>query len=128
APAAGAPPSPHRRPGGSRGAPPAHTRGAPPGPDAVPTLRTGRPEDESVLTALARLHVRGVRVDWGAVHPAGAGTVELPTYAFQHETYWPDTTAPTVRRTGDGSGDPADAELWTAVERGDATGLAGLLG
>ncbi|MFE0225461.1 hypothetical protein ACFW0U_32360, partial [Streptomyces albidoflavus] len=33
-----------------------------------------------------------------------------------------------MRRTGDGSGDPADAELWTAVERGDATGLAGLLG
>ncbi|MGW1114967.1 type I polyketide synthase, partial [Streptomyces albidoflavus] len=115
-------------PGGSLCAAAQDTLGDDTEADAVPTLRTGRPEDESVLTALARLHVRGVRVDWGAVHPAGAGTVELPTYTFQHETYWPDTTAPTVRRTGDGSGDPADAELWTAVERGDATGLAGLLG
>ncbi|MEU3044716.1 hypothetical protein ABZ700_28050, partial [Streptomyces diastaticus] len=31
-----------------------------------------------------------------------------------HETYWPDTTAPTVRRAADGATGPADAELWTA--------------
>ncbi|WP_411292638.1 type I polyketide synthase, partial [Streptomyces sp. EAG2] len=115
-------------PGGSLCAAAQDTLGDAAEAEAVPMLRGGRPEDESVLTALARLHVRGVRVDWGAVHPAGAGTVELPTYAFQHETYWPDTTAPTVRRTGGGTTDPADAELWTAVERGDAAGLAGLLG
>ncbi|MFE3742120.1 SDR family NAD(P)-dependent oxidoreductase, partial [Streptomyces sp. NPDC059134] len=97
--------------------------------DAVPLLRTDRPEDESVLTALARLHVRGVRVDWTAVHGGGGATaVELPTYAFQHETYWPDTTAPTVHRAAGAPADPADTALWTAVESGDAASLAGLLG
>ncbi|MFD9178630.1 type I polyketide synthase, partial [Streptomyces diastaticus] len=115
-------------PGGSLCAATQDTLGDDTEADAVPTLRTDRGEDESVLTALARLHVRGVRVDWAAVHPADATAVELPTYAFQHETYWPDTTAPTVRRAADGATGPADAELWTAVERGDAAGLAGLLG
>ncbi|WP_199578506.1 type I polyketide synthase, partial [Streptomyces sp. CRB46] len=116
-------------PGGSLCAAAQDTLGDDSDADAVPLLRTGRPEDESALTALARLHVRGVRVDWAAVHRGtGATTVELPTYAFQHETYWPDTTAPTARRGAAGATDPADAALWTAVESGDAAGLAGLLG
>uniref|UniRef100_UPI0034DF25C6 acyltransferase domain-containing protein n=1 Tax=Streptomyces flavofungini TaxID=68200 RepID=UPI0034DF25C6 len=115
-------------PGGSLCAAAQDTLGDDTGADAVPLLRTGRPEDESALTALARLHVRGVRVDWAAVHQGtGATTVELPTYAFQHERYWPDTTASTARRAADGSADPADAALWSAVESGDAAGLAGLL-
>ncbi|WP_193511667.1 type I polyketide synthase, partial [Streptomyces griseoloalbus] len=113
-------------PGGSLAALAEDTLGDDAGTDAVPLLRTDRPEDVSALAALARLHVRGIRVDWSALHTGtGASTVELPTYAFQHETYWPDTTAPGARRAAP---DPADAALWTAVERGDADGLAGLLG
>ncbi|WP_371103278.1 acyltransferase domain-containing protein, partial [Streptomyces sp. PU_AKi4] len=113
-------------PGGSLAALAEDTLGDDAGTDAVPLLRTDRPEDVSALTALARLHVCGVRVDWSAPHAGtGATTVELPTYAFQRETYWPDTTAPGARRT---VSDPADTALWTAVERGDADGLAGLLG
>ncbi|MEV7922267.1 type I polyketide synthase, partial [Streptomyces griseoviridis] len=115
-------------PGGSLCAAAQDTLGDDTGADAVPLLRTDRPEDEAALTALARLHVRGVRVDWTAVHHGtGATTVELPTYAFQHQTYWPDTSAPTARRAG-GPADPADAALWSAVESGDAASLAGLLG
>ncbi|MEU0744689.1 SDR family NAD(P)-dependent oxidoreductase, partial [Streptomyces sp. NPDC006134] len=67
----------------------------------VATLRKDGSEPADVLTALARLHVRGVAVDWPAVlgHPAtGTRTVtgtELPTYAFQHQRYWVETdTAP----------------------------------
>ncbi|SCF21925.1 Acyl transferase domain-containing protein [Micromonospora chokoriensis] len=64
---------------------------------AVPTLRKDRPEPEALLAALGRLHVDGVSPDWRAVLPAGR-PVHLPTYAFQHERYWPDTSR---RWTGD---------------------------
>ncbi|MEV6975261.1 type I polyketide synthase [Kitasatospora sp. NPDC093806] len=61
---------------------------------AVPLLRRGRPEPETLLAAVAHAHVRGVRVDWPAaltalVGPAGARP-DLPTYAFQGERYWLD--------------------------------------
>ncbi|SEQ90816.1 Acyl transferase domain-containing protein [Streptomyces sp. yr375] len=82
-----------------------------PGPavEAVPLLRRDRPEQQSALEALARLHVRGTRVDWSAVQdlPAGAH-VDLPTYAFQSRRFWPDGTLPaTARNTGAGGGEPA---------------------
>ncbi|MGD9486165.1 SDR family NAD(P)-dependent oxidoreductase [Streptomyces sp. TRM70308] len=55
----------------------------------VPALRKNRPEPESLVTALAELHVLGTDVDWQAYYAGtGARRVELPTYAFQHEHYW----------------------------------------
>ncbi|MEE1781537.1 polyketide synthase dehydratase domain-containing protein, partial [Streptomyces sp. SP17BM10] len=69
--------------------------------DAVlaPVLRKDQAEDTSVLTALARLHVTGARVDWAALFAGtGARAVNVPTYAFQHRNYWP---AVTLARGGD---------------------------
>ncbi|MGW0956157.1 type I polyketide synthase, partial [Streptomyces sp. NPDC002545] len=67
----------------------------------IPFLRKGRPEEHSAVTALARLHTAGVTVDWKAFHDGtGARTAELPTYAFQHERYWPKATATAVDATG----------------------------
>ncbi|MEU5367336.1 SDR family NAD(P)-dependent oxidoreductase [Streptomyces sp. NPDC005925] len=62
------------------------------GVDAVVT-GTLRREDgglRRLLTSMAELFVRGVRVDWAAMLPPGAGAarVELPTYAFDHRHYW----------------------------------------
>ncbi|MEU8384689.1 beta-ketoacyl synthase N-terminal-like domain-containing protein, partial [Streptosporangium sp. NPDC048865] len=61
----------------------------------VPVLRKDRDEPEAAVTALAELFARGVTVDWRAVLPGGR-RVDLPTYPFQHEWYWPRE-----RRTGD---------------------------
>ncbi|MEU0487560.1 acyltransferase domain-containing protein, partial [Streptosporangium sp. NPDC006013] len=55
----------------------------------VPALRGGQDEQATIMTALAALHVRKVPVSWPAVLP-GAHRVELPTYAFQRERFWPD--------------------------------------
>ncbi|MFC8949685.1 type I polyketide synthase [Streptomyces rochei] len=58
-------------------------------PVVVPALRGGDGEDEAsaLLTTAVRLHAAGLPVDWRAALP-GARTVDLPTYAFQHEAYW----------------------------------------
>ncbi|ANZ42357.1 hypothetical protein BBK82_47025 [Lentzea guizhouensis] len=56
--------------------------------DAVPVLRKDKDEATAALTALARLHVDGVRVDWSGFC-AGGRKIDLPTYAFDHQRYWP---------------------------------------
>ncbi|MFJ9034789.1 SDR family NAD(P)-dependent oxidoreductase, partial [Streptomyces sp. NPDC102274] len=56
----------------------------------VPVLRKNRAEELSAVTALAQLHVRGVVVDWaGFFAGTGASRVDVPTYAFEHQTFWP---------------------------------------
>ncbi|MFE9747963.1 SDR family NAD(P)-dependent oxidoreductase [Saccharothrix saharensis] len=60
------------------------------GPALVAAQRKDRPEDRALVEAVGQLHVRGVRVDWSRFFAGrGARRVELPTYAFQHERYWP---------------------------------------
>ncbi|WP_280689262.1 type I polyketide synthase [Kitasatospora sp. GAS204B] len=55
-----------------------------------PVLRRDRSETQTFTLALAQLHVRGVKLDWPAVFAgSGAQHVDLPTYAFQRERYWP---------------------------------------
>ncbi|WP_079163351.1 type I polyketide synthase [Streptomyces sp. RTd22] len=71
--------------------------------EVVPVLRKDRPEESAAVTALARLHVTGIAVDWRAFYTGtGARRVELPTYAFQRQRYWPTTAidAGDVRAAG----------------------------
>ncbi|WP_456320007.1 type I polyketide synthase [Phytohabitans suffuscus] len=84
---------------------------------AVPILRKDRDEEPALLTALARLHVAGVPVDWTPLF-TGARRVDLPTYAFQRERFWP-SAAPLPTAV-----DPVDAEFWSAVEREDVDSLS----
>ncbi|MBL1097798.1 type I polyketide synthase [Streptomyces coffeae] len=76
------------------------------GPLFTAVVRAGEPETETALTALARLHVHGLPVDWQRVYAgSGARRVELPTYPFQRQRYWlAHTTAPAP--AGDGRGHP----------------------
>ena len=54
------------------------------------TLRRGEGGLRRFGLSLAQLHVRGVAVDWSRWFTGvGARPVELPTYAFQHQRYWP---------------------------------------
>ena len=52
---------------------------------AVATAHRGRPEAVQVMTALARLFVRGVPVTWAV---PSIGRIDLPTYAFQRRHHW----------------------------------------
>ncbi|KPC58374.1 SDR family NAD(P)-dependent oxidoreductase, partial [Streptomyces chattanoogensis] len=70
---------------------------------AVPALRKDRPEETALLTALAHLYVEGVGVDWSGIFAGtGARRVDLPTYPFQHEWYWPRPAALSGDVTGAG--------------------------
>ncbi|MEO6090750.1 MAG: SDR family NAD(P)-dependent oxidoreductase, partial [Umezawaea sp.] len=91
--------------------------------DAVPALRKDRGEESSLLTALARLHVTGVDVDWTALFAATpARSVDLPTYPFQHERFWVETTGRPRSEQ-----DTEDSAFWTAVESKDLESLAATL-
>ncbi|MEN3586719.1 polyketide synthase dehydratase domain-containing protein, partial [Streptomyces sp. ZYX-F-203] len=59
-------------------------------PEAVriPVLRKDKPEETAALTALATLHVHGTPVDWTSFYPGGT-RVDLPTYAFEYQVFWP---------------------------------------
>src|ERR1019366_719613 len=69
----------------------------------VPVLRPGQPAPAAVIGAPAEAHVRGVPLDWDVVLPAGR-KVGLPTYAFQHQRFWPEPA-------GASAGDMAAAGL-----------------
>ncbi|MBV7699688.1 SDR family NAD(P)-dependent oxidoreductase [Streptomyces sp. TRM70350] len=67
------------------------------------TLRKGRPEVGTLLTAVANLHIGGTEVDWPAYFTeTSARTVELPTYAFQHQRYWLEPVSGTAHGTAGG--------------------------
>ncbi|MCF0083274.1 SDR family NAD(P)-dependent oxidoreductase, partial [Streptomyces lomondensis] len=95
----------------------------------APALRKNREEPESLLTALAELHVRGRAVDWTAYYAGtGAHRVDLPTYAFQHEHYWPEAGSPFMADASASLASSVDGAFWAAVEQEDVDAFAAALG
>ena len=89
----------------------------------VPSLRRDADDVAALAAAAARLHVRGVSVDWSALVGRGAGwPVDLPTYAFQRQRYWLEEAEAATPTTTEA--DDVDARFWDAVEREDLASLA----
>ncbi|TXC66088.1 acyltransferase domain-containing protein [Piscinibacter aquaticus] len=54
----------------------------------LPSLKRTRPAWEQMLDSIARLYVRGARIDWQAFHGDGPRhSLQLPTYPFQRQSY-----------------------------------------
>ncbi|MFE3761176.1 beta-ketoacyl synthase N-terminal-like domain-containing protein [Streptomyces sp. NPDC059104] len=85
-------------------------------------LRRGRSEVRSLLDAVARAHVRGVRVDWPEVFAGRpAHPVDLPVYPFEHRRYWlasvPEGTALPAGAPARGQEPPVPPDEPSPVER-----------
>ncbi|MFH8590164.1 type I polyketide synthase, partial [Streptomyces celluloflavus] len=92
----------------------------------VPVLRKNRPEELAAVGALAHLHVNGAAtIDWSEFFAGtGASRVDLPTYAFQHQWFWPTGqrgAAGDVRAAGLGSAE--HPLLGAAVELAQGEGV-----
>ncbi|MGW7256865.1 type I polyketide synthase [Streptomyces sp. NPDC054834] len=100
------------------------------GASVAPVLRRGRDEERTLLDAVGRVFARGGRTDWAAFFAGRGGRrVDLPTYPFQHRTFWADAAPATpgmaaAPGTVDGA---ADTAFWNAVEQADTATLAGRL-
>ncbi|MBP2056780.1 acyl transferase domain-containing protein, partial [Streptomyces griseochromogenes] len=98
----------------------------------VPLQRRKERDEQGVaglVAGLARAFVHGVTVDWSVLLPAG-NRVELPTYAFRHERFWPQgiLALPTPGTAGgDGASTVAETQFWAAVEGGDLARIADTL-
>ncbi|ORA10294.1 hypothetical protein BST12_26805, partial [Mycobacterium angelicum] len=90
----------------------------------ITTLHRDRPELDTLAAALARLHTYGHSPSWRCLYPQ-AGTVELPTYAFQHRRYW---LAPTPATPTTDVVRPGEAALWKAVDEDAVEAVAQVLG
>jgi acyl transferase domain-containing protein/acyl carrier protein len=98
------------------------------GPDFVPASRRNRDEVDTLVAAVSTAWVRGVAVDWPALLPGGR-RVDLPTYAFQRQSYWLRQTAGAGNVAAAGL-DPAGHPLLGAVvplADGDGLVLTGRL-
>ncbi|RKN34973.1 acyltransferase domain-containing protein, partial [Streptomyces hoynatensis] len=77
------------------------------------TLRRNEGTWHRLLTSLATTHTH-TTPDWAALYPT-RDTVELPTYPFQHEHYWLDSSTTTSDPTNLGLGATTHPLLGAAV-------------
>jgi acyl transferase domain-containing protein/thioesterase domain-containing protein len=94
-------------------------------PAAVAVLRGDGAEQAAATRAMAELFVRGVPVDLATLLAGtGARRIDLPTYAFQRERFWPSgATLGGARSDAEG----VDTAFWQAVESEDLASLAATL-
>uniref|UniRef100_UPI0035E45A6F type I polyketide synthase n=1 Tax=Streptomyces zagrosensis TaxID=1042984 RepID=UPI0035E45A6F len=90
----------------------------------VGTLRRGEGGSRRMVASLAELFVHGVPVSWSSLFAGlDARRVELPTYAFQRERYWPDAPASVGDVVGAGLATPGHPLLGAMVELPESGGM-----
>lgn len=89
------------------------------------SLSRDEPGHQRLLAELGRLYTAGYPVEWAKVHPGPVPQIQLPTYPWQHQRYWPEPTRSPSREPHRMS--PDDDPFWTAVGAGDSAALARIL-
>jgi acyl transferase domain-containing protein/NADPH:quinone reductase-like Zn-dependent oxidoreductase/SAM-dependent methyltransferase/acyl carrier protein len=73
----------------------------------LPSLRRQEPERATLLAALGQLYTAGFPIDWGRLYADRGRVLSLPTYPWQRERFWRETSISRQLRIG-------EAE-WTAT-------------
>lgn len=83
----------------------------------VPSIRRDRPNEETLVEAVGKLYEQGVTIDWQNLHGDSAQfhKVRLPTYPFQRQRYWLESTA--KRRSADSLRPLVDKKMTLRRER-----------
>ncbi|GAA0397124.1 hypothetical protein GCM10010357_17810 [Streptomyces luteireticuli] len=96
-----------------------------PGVMAAAVSRSGRPEADAALAAVAGAYVHGVRVDWDRFFAdTGARRIDLPTYAFQRRTFPWAQAAPDADVTAAGLAGLGHPLLGASLDLADSQGIA----
>ena len=69
----------------------------------VPSLRRGQPEQRTLLDALGELYTLGCPLDWSRVYPQGGTYVDIPTYPWQRQSYWNESSESSDQRIAEPS-------------------------
>ncbi|MFF9017390.1 type I polyketide synthase [Streptomyces sp. NPDC014870] len=97
-------------------------------PLLIAAQRRGRPQVRTLTEAMAQAHASGaVETAWRVLYEgAGARSVELPSYSFQHKRYWLEqSVVPSADGTADGG---PEQRFWSAVRERDLDGLRAMFG
>ncbi|NDZ90022.1 SDR family NAD(P)-dependent oxidoreductase, partial [Streptomyces sp. SID10115] len=91
----------------------------------VPTLRRDHGDTAQLTRAAAQAFVAGADIDWRRWFPTDPAprTIDLPTYAFQHQHYWLEHST-RAGKTLAAEHSVAEAQWWQAVDELDLGLLA----
>lgn len=79
---------------------------------AVPSCERDKDERPTMLSSLGRLYTVGFPVEWSRLFPIGGKVVALPSYPWQKQRFWMETSSQFVT----GSGSSAAARVQSAQE------------
>lgn len=66
----------------------------------IPSLRRKENEKRTFLASVSALHCWGVNIDWKGFYGEDNAFVKLPSYPWQHESYWLETPQGRLQRLG----------------------------
>ncbi|MBW4630464.1 MAG: type I polyketide synthase [Iphinoe sp. HA4291-MV1] len=94
----------------------------------LPSLRQGQDDWKLLLQSLGKLYTRGVSVDWsGFDRDYGRELISLPTYPWQRQRYWIETSEQRYQQAESLSGENSQSPITKLLEAGNTKELAQLV-
>ncbi|MEM6753811.1 MAG: type I polyketide synthase, partial [Cyanobacteria bacterium P01_C01_bin.38] len=91
----------------------------------LPSLRPNQDDWQQMLQSLGELYVRGVKVDWlGFDQDYHRSKVTLPTYPFQRQRYWLETSDSPSQTGADSDSEHQTTEIVHLLKDGNTQELA----
>ncbi|WP_424102387.1 beta-ketoacyl synthase N-terminal-like domain-containing protein [Moorena producens] len=91
----------------------------------LPSLREGVEEWQQMLSSLGQLHVQGAKVDWlGFDQDYAREKVPLPTYPFQRQRYWVETSKNDAQKNGGIPLEKISTPIVNLINQGETKALA----